>query len=426
MRHLIVFCHLRWDFVLQRPQHLLTRLAQTYRVLVVEEPVPGDSPSLQISTPIAGVEVLRPHLPGGGNGFADEHFAGMQELLHSHLRRNGIDDYVVWFYTPMAWPMLEGLRPKAVVYDCMDELSSFKHAPPQLRQREQELLDRADVVFTGGPSLYEAKRDRHPYVLCLPSAVDANHYSRERALTDAEGARRAAEVQGAIPTPRLGFFGVIDERLDLDLVDHVAAANPSWHLVMVGPVVKISPDDLPRRPNIHWLGQQSYALLPQLVATWDVCLLPFALNESTRFISPTKTLEYMAAEKPVVSTPVRDVSVLYGQDVRIAEGKEAFVSACHDLLAEGAEDRERRCRKMAATVALFSWDNTADTIRRAIDEAVARAGSRNANRSEDAGGVRDIDRMSGVAGGTAGAPAAEETVRLADTVSGAGVGTTAG
>ncbi|HZF78210.1 MAG TPA: amine oxidase, partial [Rubrivivax sp.] len=209
MRHLIVFCHLRWDFVLQRPQHLLTRLAQTYRVLVVEEPVGAETPSLESTSPVPGIEVLRPQLPGGGNGFADEHFASMQELLQAHLQRNGIDDYIVWFYTPMALPMLEGLQPKAVVYDCMDELSAFKHAPPQLRPREQALLDRADVVFTGGPSLYEAKRELHPNVLCLPSAVDAAHYSPERALTDLQGVQRAKEIQGEIPTPRLGFFGVI-------------------------------------------------------------------------------------------------------------------------------------------------------------------------------------------------------------------------
>lgn len=374
MRHLIVFCHLRWDFVLQRPQHLLTRLAQTYRVLLVEEPVAGDSPSFQITSPAPGVEVLRAQLPGAGSGFADAQFGALKTLLHDHLRQHDIDDYVVWFYTPMAVPMLDGLHPKAVVYDCMDELSAFKNAPPQLRQREQALLDVADVVFTGGPSLYEAKRDRHSHVLCLPSAVDAHHFSRERSLADAQAMARAAELQGAIASPRLGFFGVIDERLDLDLVAHLAAADPTWQLILVGPVVKISPDDLPRGPNIHWLGQQSYSLLPQLVAGWDVCLLPFALNDSTRFISPTKTLEYMAAEKPVVSTPVRDVSVLYGQDVRIAADKDAFVDACRDLLAERPQDAARRCRKMAATVALFSWDNTAQTMRAAIEEAVARSG----------------------------------------------------
>ncbi|HMC15285.1 MAG TPA: glycosyltransferase [Albitalea sp.] len=371
MRHLIVFCHLRWDFVQQRPQHLLTRLARHWPVHLVEEPMRGDgAPRLERTTPARGIEVLRPQLPDGGRGFADDQFAVLKDLLHDHLREHGIDDYVVWFYTPMALPMLNGLNPKAVVYDCMDELSSFKHAPPQLREREAALLEVADLVFTGGPSLYEAKRDLHPQVFCLPSAVDAQHFSRERALSDIDAMRCAGELQCAIAQPRLGFFGVVDERLDLDLVDGVAAADPSWQLVMVGPVAKISADSLPRRPNIHWLGQQSYALLPQLVAGWDVCLLPFALNEATRFISPTKTLEYMAAEKPVVSTPVRDVALLYGRDVRIAGNVAAFVAACRDMLAESPEDRLARIRQMLATVARYSWDNTAQTMRSAIEQVI--------------------------------------------------------
>ena len=378
MRHLIVFCHLRWDFVLQRPQHVLTRLARSYKVLLVEEPVAGEGGAARFEQlmPLPGVEVLRAHTPGGGKGFADDQFELLKDLLHDHLRQHGIDDYIVWFYTPMALPMLEGLRPKAVIYDCMDELSAFKNAPVQLHRREAALLEVADVVFTGGPSLYAAKRDRHPHVLCLPSAVDAVHFSRERALADSEGMRRAGELQGAIPAPRLGFFGVIDERLDLELVDHLAAADSNWQLVMVGPVVKISADELPQRANIHWLGQQSYQFLPQLVAGWDVCLLPFALNESTRFISPTKTLEYMAAEKPIVSTPVRDVSVLYGQDVRIADGKASFVQACRDTLAESPEDRLQRIRKAALTVASYSWDNTAETMRLAIEDAIMTRESR--------------------------------------------------
>jgi UDP-galactopyranose mutase len=257
-----------------------------------------------------------------------------------------------------------------VVYDCMDELSNFKNAPPQLREREAALLQAADVVFTGGPSLYEAKRGRHPHVLCLPSAVDARHFSRERALSDLEGMRSAGDLQGGIAQPRLGFFGVIDERIDLALIDRVAAADLAWQLVMVGPVVKISPDSLPRRPNIHWLGQHDYARLPQLVAGWDVCLLPFALNDATRFISPTKTLEYMAAEKPVVSTPVRDVAVLYGHNVRIADGVPAFIQACRAALAELPEDRVARIRQTLATVARYSWDHTAQMMRDAIESVI--------------------------------------------------------
>jgi glycosyltransferase involved in cell wall biosynthesis len=287
------------------------------------------------------------------------------------LQRHAISDYVVWFYTPMALPLLDGLHPKAIVYDCMDELAAFKNAPAALRERETQLLQHADVVFTGGPSLYDAKRNRHPNVLCLPSAVDAEHYSPKRARADEEAMQRAHAVQGAIGRPRLGFFGVIDERLDIDLIADLAGAHPSWQLVMVGPVAKISPERLPRSNNIHWLGQQPYGLLPQLVAGWDVCLLPFALNESTRFISPTKTLEYMAAEKPVVSTPVRDVAVLYGHNVRIASAGPEFARACRQSLAETPSDVAERNARMRETVRRYSWDETSDTMRQAIAAAVS-------------------------------------------------------
>lgn len=372
--HLIVFSHLRWDFVLQRPQHVLSRLSTHYEVLFVEEPLRSDgSEGLEVYTPCPGVEVLRPHTSSGGGGFADDQVDPIRQMLAAHLQRQGITDYVVWFYTPLALPLLEGLRPAAVVYDCMDELSAFKNAPAELHERETALLGAADVVFTGGPSLYEAKRHMHPHVLCLPSAVDAAHYSSTLARADDDAMRRSCEVQRCVGTPRLGFFGVIDERLDLALIDELAAADAGWHLVMVGPVVKISPDDLPRRPNIHWLGQQSYGLLPQLVATWDVCLLPFALNESTRFISPTKTLEYMAAGKPVVSTPVRDVSVLYGEQVRVAAAGPDFVTACRDAIQETPAQAAGRTRRMLDTVARCSWDATAEAMRQAIDASVLRA-----------------------------------------------------
>ncbi|MGZ8259118.1 MAG: glycosyltransferase, partial [Caldimonas sp.] len=313
MPHLIVFSHLRWEFVFQRPQHLLSRLARDYHVVVVEEPVHTEGPAyLERTTPCKGIEVLRAHTPVEHGGFHDDQLSALQPMIAGYLAENLIDDYLVWFYTPMALPLLGGLAPRAIVYDCMDELSAFKGAPRQMRQRETALLKSAALVVTGGPRLYAAKRDANPNVLCVPSAVDADHYSPRRATADAAAMARADALQGAVATPRLGFFGVIDERLDLDLVARVADADPGWQLVMVGPVVKIEPEALPQRPNLHWLGQQPYGLLPQLVAGWDVCLMPFALNESTEFISPTKTLEYMAAGKPVVSTPIHDVKAMFG------------------------------------------------------------------------------------------------------------------
>ena len=360
MQTLIVFSHLRWDFVYQRPQHLLSRLARHYRVLFFEEPVRGKlTPFLERFSPCHNVEVLRPHTTIDAPGFHDAQLPELQPLLIEYLHDFGIEDYIVWFYTPMALPLLSELEPRIVLYDCMDELAAFKNAPRQMLQRESALMKRADIVLTGGPSLYEAKRGLHSNVHCLPSAVDVEHYSPHAPRgEDAEAERLMSEI----PAPRLGFFGVIDERFDIDLLRAVADANPRWNLVLAGPVVKIDRESLPHRPNIHWLGQQPYERLPHLVARWDVCLLPFALNASTRFISPTKTLEYMAAEKPIVSTPVNDVMKLYGDAVAVAAGHDAFIAACHDALEEDAQARAARLARMRRHVEYTTWDAAARAV----------------------------------------------------------------
>jgi glycosyltransferase involved in cell wall biosynthesis len=367
MPHLIVFSHLRWEFVFQRPQHLLSRLARHHPVVFVEEPVRSHGPAyLERSQPCTGVEVLRPHTAVDAPGFHDDQLSALQPLIASYLADHGIDDYLVWFYTPMALPLLADLAPRALIYDCMDELAAFRTAPRQMRQRETALLKSADLVLTGGPRLYQAKRASNRNVLCLPSAVDADHYATERATGDAAAMAFAAALQPHA-SPRLGFFGVIDERLDIDLVARLADADPTWQIVMVGPVVKIDSATLPRRANLHWLGQQRYAILPQLVAGWDVCLMPFALNESTEFISPTKTLEYMAAGKPVVSTPIHDVTVMFGDLVAIAATPESFIAQCRAALAESSFEKAARKAAMRARVAHHSWDAAVATILLALE-----------------------------------------------------------
>lgn len=368
MRTLIVFSHLRWDFVFQRPQHLLSRLAREYRVLFIEEPVQGmRSPYLERLAPCENVEVLRPRVTGALPGFDDSHFEEVGDLLTQYLDDFSISDYAVWFYTPMAWPLLAWLHPNAVIYDCMDELSAFLNAPPQLIERERKLLARADVVFTGGPSLYEAKRRMSGNVHCVPSAVDGKHFA-QMSCTVSE---KVAALIDHVPGPQLGFFGVIDERLDIALLTALADARPEWQFMLVGPVVKIHLTDLPMRPNLHWLGQQSYETLPQFMQKWDVCLLPFALNDSTRFISPTKTLEYMAAGKPIVSSPIRDVVLLYGDSVHIAQGVQAFVDACEACLHEAQAATQRRRLLMHDHVNRATWDGAARLIQREVEHAVA-------------------------------------------------------
>jgi glycosyltransferase involved in cell wall biosynthesis len=353
---LICFSHLRWNFVFQRPQHLMSRFAEDMPVVYWEEPVDIDAheaPYLQISEAegFPNVRVVVPHMPQGLS--ADQRDASLKGLLDGFVSTfNG--PLIAWYYTPMMLPFSRHLDASVLVYDCMDELSKFRFAPEGLLELEQELIDKADLVFTGGSSLFEAKKDRHDSVHLFASSVDRAHFGKAR--TAIEDPADQAELLH----PRLGFFGVLDERFDIALLDQVAEMRPDWSFVMVGPVVKIAPEDLPRRPNIHYLGPKTYAQLPAYLAGWDVALMPFAMNESTQFISPTKTPEYLAGGKPVVSTPVKDVVRHYGQlqGVQIAGDAEAFVAACETAL-ELAKDRSGQWLAEAdLLLSATSWQTT--------------------------------------------------------------------
>jgi UDP-galactopyranose mutase len=357
---IIVFSHLRWEFVYQRPQHLLSRLAEFHRIIFIEEPefAPASAKcSWRYSLPTSNVLVCRPCTHSQAPGFHREQLPHLSRLLSELLERERLTDYVLWFYTPMAEPLADELKPLAVVYDCMDELSAFLNAPPQLLEREIALLQRADIVFTGGPSLYRAKKNRHPKVYCEPSSVDARHFGQA-----ADSIGEAADQQ-ALPHPRLGYFGVIDERIDLALLDQMAGSHPEWQIVMVGPVVKIDPATLPRRANITYFGQRKYEELPSYLKGWDVCLLPFARNESTKYISPTKILEYMAAKKQIASTPITDVAEPYGDIVYLGETNEDFIASCERALHAPAQERAQRQNKMAQVLKKTSWNATANRMR---------------------------------------------------------------
>jgi UDP-galactopyranose mutase len=368
-RPIVAFSHLRWDFVYQRPQQLLSVLAAKRRVLFIEEPIEGghQPDHWELPRPGGNVLVARPRLRGLAARSPGEVHAATEALLRDLVQAEKVASPVAWVYTPMAEPLLDAIAPSLVVYDCMDELSLFLGAPPQLIQMEVALLGRADLVFTGGVSLYEAKRTRHPRVHCFPSSVDAAHFARAR--PSAPAASEPAD-QAALPRPRLGFFGVLDERLDLAVLDALATAHPEWQIVMVGPTVKIDPATLPRHPNIHYIGQRPYAQLPSYVAGWDVCLLPFARNDATRFISPTKTLEYMAAERPIVSTPITDVVRSYAHLVYLADSPSAFVEACERALAAPPDERAAHTAGARAVLAQTSWDATAGHMERLLEEAL--------------------------------------------------------
>ncbi|HUD94969.1 NAD(P)-binding protein, partial [Sphingobium sp.] len=308
--------------------------------------------------------VITPKLPAESDRAEDGE--QLKALLDLYLAGEA-GPFIRWYYTPMMLPFSEHVMADCIVYDCMDELANFKGAPPELLPLEQRLLSQADLVFTGGYSLYEAKKDRHDHVYPFPSSVDAAHFAQARTAPPG----RRAERNGA--RSRLGFYGVVDERMDLDLLAALADARPGWDLEIIGPVVKISEADLPCRANLHFLGGRSYDELPGCIAGWDVALMPFAINDATRFISPTKTPEYLAAGKPVVSTPIADVIRHYGaiQAVRIAERGDAFVRACDEAL-ELAEEGGSWLPEADKVLAGMSWDKTYQQMHGLIREGISR------------------------------------------------------
>jgi hypothetical protein len=355
----LCFSHLRWNFVYQRPQHLLTRYQGVARVLLLEEPIHAEEQEPRLSSAIqeGGVEVLTPILPHGMHGV--EAIDAQRVLLDEYLSGQKIDRLIAWYYTPMALLFSRHLLPDVIVYDCMDELSGFDGAPPELVALEKEIFERAHVVFAGGQSLFESKRKQHDNAHLFASSIDAQHFAKARV------SQPDPEDQREIPHPRIGFYGVLDERLDRELLAEAARLRPNLHFVLIGPIAKIREEDLPRAANLHYLGQKSYPELPGYLAGWDAAMLPFARNASTRFISPTKTPEYLAAGKPTVSTPIQDVVQPYGALglVRIGSNADEFCAAIDASLVESDTTWLANVDRFLADM---SWDKTFAGMREQI------------------------------------------------------------
>jgi glycosyltransferase involved in cell wall biosynthesis len=359
---LVCFSHLRWGFVFQRPNHLLSRFSKHQRVFFIEEPIFYDGEDkLQIENYNENLFVVTPHMK---HNLSEQQVTKRQKKFVDNLFTNmNIEKYFSWYYTPMALPFTNHLQPQLVVYDCMDELSAFKFAPPQLTILEKQLFKKADVVFTGGQSIYESKKNAHHNIYAFPSSIDKHHFGKARKI------KEDPDDQKHIPHPRFGFFGVIDERFDIELIDAVAKERPDWHFVLLGPIVKIDPASLPKYNNVHYLGGKKYDELPNYIAGWDVAMVAFALNESTRFISPTKTPEYLAAGKPVISTPIRDVVRPYGDNklVHIVNNAGEFINAAEEELNK--KRKTSWLKKVDDFLLYNSWDRTWGQMVRHIEDA---------------------------------------------------------
>ena len=367
---IVVHSHLAWDWVWQRPQQFVSRLAQRHRILFVEGPTPSPDitqteETLREIGDYPNVVVLQMRIPAGrwndGAWVDHERRRIVQRILAEPLGRE-FESPVQWFYDPMAVTAFAGhLRERAIVYDCMDELSLFRGAPAELVRRERELLALADIVFAGGPRIWDAKRKLNANCFCFGCGVDHDHF--QQAQTDA--LPLPGEVQ-SLPRPIFGDIGVVDERLDYDLLAHLADST-SGSVVIVGPTAKVDPAAFPQRRNLHWLGGRAYAQLPAYAKSFDVCLMPFAMNAATHFINPTKALEYMATGRPIVSTPVPDVVRQYEEIVAIERSPAGFTAAC--ARAARAPDRERIDRGLSLA-RVNSWESIVSQLERHLDDVL--------------------------------------------------------
>jgi glycosyltransferase involved in cell wall biosynthesis len=368
---LICFSHLRWNFVYQRPQHLMSRIAKTRRVFFIEEPVFDNGESFEIQQPCENLWVVVPHLmPGMDEENIQTH---QRAFLSRLLAMMKIRYYANWYYTPMALPVSDHLQPIVTIYDCMDELSGFKFAPPILVHLEQRLMKAADVVFTGGFSLHEAKKNQHKNIHPFPSSIDFEHFSQGRKISEDPA------DQLAIPHPRFGFYGVIDERLNLSLIEEIALRRKDWHFILIGPLAKIEENDLPRYENIHYLGMKNYQQLPAYLSGWDVAIMPFSLNEATRFISPTKTPEYLAGGKPVISTRIVDVIRHYNSVVNFASTSEEFIAVAENDIVQN----EEWLAKVDKILSENSWDRTWEQMNKIIEMAIRYSAGKLNLKNED-------------------------------------------
>jgi UDP-galactopyranose mutase len=366
-RDLLCFSHLRWNFVYQRPQHLMSRFAKNFRVFFIEEPrFHSNSDALSISLSEEKVWVIVPMLDE--NRDTELSLITRQKILLDRLFvEKKIDKFVAWYYTPMALKISSHLRPQVTVYDCMDELSAFKFAPVELKLLEAELFKKADVVFTGGHSLYEFKKQSHQNIHPFPSSIDKDHFSKARTIM------AEPTDQQDIPPIRFGFYGVIDERFNIELIATVARQRPNWQFVLVGPVVKINESDLPRASNIHYLGAKSYNQLPEYLSGWDIALIPFEKNESTQFISPTKTPEYLAGGRPVISSSITDVVHPYFDKdlVYIADTAEEFIRVAETELNKNKEEKQAWLQRVDDFIAADCWNTTAGRMISHVQTCIA-------------------------------------------------------
>ena len=345
----------------------MRRLARDRQVFFVEEPrVTKGEPFTVVRRVEPNLHVVSLRVPAHLSARALEN--AQRRCVASLTPKD--EHPLLWIYSPAASRAARDLEPSLVVYDCVADHASRAGATATMKENERSLLASADLVLTAGTALFEAKRAHNVSTYPLPSSVDVAHFARARSPRNED---RAGLLSGlrAIPGPRVGFLGSIDDRVDLDLVDRLAEARPGLHIVLCGALSGVTRWTLPDRPNVHYVGAQDYDDLPEHVASWDAAIFPFRGDVATRRSEPSGLLACLAAGKPIVSTPLDELGPYVAQDLVTVAHPAQFAAAVDAALRQARSPAVMNGRRRAREqlLARTSWDRTCSAMFRLVDEA---------------------------------------------------------
>jgi glycosyltransferase involved in cell wall biosynthesis len=295
-----------------------------------------------------------------------------QALIVATLRwlmwRERIRRPIAWFMVPHLSSVVGRLGERLSVYYCIDDYSALPDVNEEaVRAMDEELTRKADLVFVASDTLLDQKSALNPNTHVSPHGVDYDHFAcaqddRLPVPADAAGMAR----------PVVGFFGLIERWIDLDLVDFLAERRPTWTFLMIGRVA-VPDEELPRRPNIHFLGKRPYAELPAYGRAFDAAIIPYRLTRQVLHANPIKLREYLAMGKPIVSVSTPEIDK-YADVVRIADSREEFLAGLDELLARAPTEAE--VRERMGRVAPESWDARLRGVLGIVDEHLSGRGAR--------------------------------------------------
>jgi glycosyltransferase involved in cell wall biosynthesis len=383
-RDIVCLSFVTWDDHWGTPQQIMSRMAKNgNRVLFVDQPIsPLSFLTRMRANDVVGKQFKRwregqraaapnviaasppPILPLRYNRIVNRINAWiMRRWLKKQVKLAGFNDVIFWNFQPCFPKIGDALDPIYSVYHCVDDFSAIPvwwAGTDDVINREAECCRESDVVICTGRKLVASRSAFNPNAHFVPEGADIDLFA-----TAAEESTQVPDDIAALPGKVIGYIGVIDFRLDVALIEHMAKRRPDWSIALVGPVKEGSVDlaGLRGLPNVVFFGNRPIDALPSYIKAMDVCLIPYVLNDYTHHIFPLKLYEYMAAGKPIVATDMEEMRPYAGPEMTIAQGNDGFLAAVEDALRN---DSPAAAAARQATASSESWDSRVEAIERIV------------------------------------------------------------